>query len=294
MNIITRNRRIVCFVFAIGLLAQLGQCQPVPKPFAAAHKGDFSAIQIGPRAGMVVLPVTGAVGTDVGGKLAAATARALRQREVTASTNNGHQGSHRLQGAAVLEPDGRLLLTWRLRMPGDVESMTLTQEDTVTPAAWRRGDAALLARLAGKAADAIDLRLRSQERGEGRRIAWASVTMGTMDGVPGQGGGQLAKAMQRALTEAGVPLSQEPSSDGFILLGSMHIVPGSDAGTDAGRWIEIVWQLIRPDGQEFGQVSQANKVPAAQLAGDWRYLAEAIARAGAPGILDLLQRDRGS
>ncbi len=293
MNMITSARRICCLIFAVGLSALLGQCQPVPRPFAAAHKGDFSAIQIGPRAGMVVLPVTGAVAADVGGKLAAATARALRRREVTASTNHGHRGSHRLSGSAALESNGRLRLTWRLRTPEDLETMTLTQEDTVAPAAWRQGEGALLARLAGRAAEAIDLRLRRQERGEGRRIALAPVTMGPVDGVPGRGGGQLAEAMRTALAKAGVPLSRQPADDGFILLGSMRVAPDGGAGTGGGRRIEVVWQLIRPDGQEFGQVSQANKVPTAQLAGDWRDLAQAIARAGAPGVLDLLRRDRG-
>ncbi|NQV59120.1 MAG: hypothetical protein HQ502_05610 [Alphaproteobacteria bacterium] len=290
---ITSARRFYCLVFAFALVAVLGQCQPVPRPFAVAHKGDFSAIQIGPRAGMVVLPVIGAEDADLGVRLAAATARALRRREVTASTNHGHRGSHRLQGSAVLEPDGRLRLTWHLRTPGDVETMTLTQEDRVAPAAWRQGEAALLARLADQAADAIDLHLRRQERGEGRRIALAPLTMGPVDGVPGQGGGQLAKAMRVALAKVGVPLSQEPANDGFILLGSMRVAPSAGADADAGRQIEIVWQLIRPDGQEFGQVNQANKVSAAQLAGDWRDLAQAIAQAGASGVLDLLQRDRG-
>ena len=286
-------RRIFCFAFTVGLLALLGQCQPVPRPFAVAHEGDFSSIQIGPRAGMLVLPVTGAAGADMGGRLAAATARALRRREVTASTNYGDRGSHRLQGHAVLEPDGLLRLTWRLRTPGDVETMRLTQADMVAPAAWRRGDGVLLERLAGRAADAIDLRLRRQERGEGRRIALAPLTMGPVDGVPGQGGGELAGAMRTALAKAGVLLSRQPADDGFILLGSMNVASGDGDAAARSRRIEVVWQLIRPDGQQFGQVNQANEVSAAQLAGDWRELAQAIARAGAPGVLDLLRRDRG-
>jgi len=59
------------------------------------------------------------------------------------------------------------------------------------------------------------------------------------------------------------------------------------------REIQIVWHLIRADGREFGKISQANRIPAAQLKGNWRFLAQAIARAGAPGVLDLLRRDPG-
>lgn len=290
MNVKTSARCICLPAIAVGLLLLLGQCQPVPRPFAADHKGDFSAVQIGPRAGMIVPPVTGAVGKETGDKLAAAMARALRQREVTASTNHGHRGSHRLLGSAALSPDGLLRLTWRLRTPADGETLSVTQDEAVTTLALQQGETALLDRLVGKAADAIDRRLRRQERGEGRRIALAPVTFGPLDGVPGQGGGHLARAMRTALAEAGVPLSREPAEDGFILLGSMHVE--SDVAHDLGR-IEMVWHLIRPDGQEFGQVSQANNVPAAQLSGDWRDLAQAIAQAGAPGVLDLLRRAPG-
>ena len=83
-----------------------------------------------------------------------------------------------------------------------------------------------------------------------------------------------------------MPLSAEPLDDGLILLGSMHVAPG-------GGRIEMVWHLIRPDGQELGQVSQANTVPAVELSGDWRELAQAIAQAGAPGVLALLRPNPG-
>ena len=286
MNVKTSARYICLPAVAIGLLALLGQCQPVPRPFAPDHKGDFSAIQIGPRAGMIVSPITGAVDEAVGTKLAAAMARALRQREITASTNPGHRGSHRLQGVAALGPVGLLRLTWRLRTPADVETLTVIQDEVVAPAALQQGKVALLDWLAGNAADAIDGRLRRQERGEGRRIALAPVTLGPLDGVPGRGSGQLARAMRAALARAGVPLSAEPLDDGLILLGSMHVAPG-------GGRIEMVWHLIRPDGQELGQVSQANTVPAVELSGDWRELAQAIAQAGAPGVLALLRPNPG-
>ena len=288
MNVKTSIRFIRALAAAIGLLVLLGQCQPVPRPFANAHKGDFSAIQIGPRAGMMVLPVTGAVDRTVAARLAVAMTRALRRREITAGTKHGHRGSHRLQGDAVWAPDGRLRLTWRLHTPAGEETLQVAQQEAVSPDEWRLGEAALLDRLAGEAAEAIDRRLRRVERGEGRRIALAPVTMGAVTGTPGQGGVDLADAMRTALTEVGVPLSREPSGDGFTLLGRMRVENDGEA-----RRVEIVWRLIRPDGREFGRISQANKVAAAQLSGDWRGLARAIAQAGAPGVLDLLQRDRG-
>ncbi len=284
-------RRAYVLIAAFGLLTLLSQCQPVPKPFAAAHKGDFRAIQIGPRAGMLVLPIAGTAEPDAGGRLANAMAKALRLHEVTASTGKGHRRSHSLRGSAAMTPNGQLRLTWRLHNAAGEESMTIVQQETVRPIDWQQPNSALLTRLAGNGAAAIDRRLRRAERGQGRRISLAPITLGPMDGVPGRGGRHLANAMRTALDDAGVPLSQEPVDDGFVLLGSMHVAP-SDGGAQF-REIKIVWHLIRPDGEEFGKVSQANRVPAAQLEGDWRYLARAIAQAGAPGVLDLLRRDNG-
>ena len=280
----------------LGLVLLLSACQPPPRPFATAHKGDFSATQLGPRAGLIVAPVTGDIPERVGVALAEAMAAALRRREVTAGTAPGHRRSHHLRGEAVRLSDQRLAMTWRLFTPEDGETLTVAQESEISAQAWQRGEAGLLARLASKGADAVDHQLRRRERGQGRRIALAPVTMGPVDGVPGLGGRKLAAAMATALADAGVPLTDEPSDDGFILLGSMYFRPSGPGLRPELRLeirIEMVWHLIRPDGREFGKVAQANTVPKGQLTGDWRHLARAIARAGAPGVRNLLLRDPG-
>ncbi len=280
----------------LGLVLLLSACQPPPRPFAAANKGDFSAIQLGARAGLIVAPVTGDIPKRVGVTLAEAMAAALRRREVTAGNAPGHRLSHQLRGEAVRLSDQRLAMTWRLFTPEDGETLTVAQEAEISAQAWQRGEAGLLARLASKGADAVDQQLRRRERGQGRRIAQAPVTMGPVDGVPGLGGRKLAAAMATALTDAGVPLADEPSDDGFILLGSMYFGPsGSGLRPELRQEIrvEMVWHLIRPDGREFGKVAQANTVPKGQLTDDWGHLARAIARAGAPGVRNLLLRDPG-
>ena len=280
----------------LGLVLLLSACQPPPRPFATAHKGDFSATQLGPRAGLIVAPVTGDIPKWVGVALAEAMAAALRRREVTAGTAAGHRRSHHLRGEAVRLSDQRLAMTWRLFTPEDGETLTVAQEAEISAQAWQRGEAGLLARLASKGADAVDHQLRRRERGQGRRIALAPVTMGPVDGVPGLGGRKLAAAMATALADAGVPLADEPSDDGFILLGSMYFRPSGPGLRPELRLeirIEMVWHLIRPDGREFGKVAQANTVPKGQLTGDWRHLARAIAQAGAPGVRNLLLRDPG-
>ncbi|MBT3332547.1 MAG: hypothetical protein HN394_13645 [Rhodospirillaceae bacterium] len=285
----TSTRRPLFLSLIISLALLLGQCQPVPKPFAASHKGDFSAIQIGPRAGLIIEPIAGMADAAFAQAMAQAMAGALGRRDITASTGKGHRRSHRLRGEVALSPTGQLRLTWHLATAEKAEILTATVTEKVDPAKWRRGDAPLRQRLAEKSADAIDQELRHMERGQGRRIALAAVTLGPMDGIPGRGSDDLAKAMTAALTKAGVPLADSPRDDAFILLGSMHV---TKAATGLRR-IEVIWHLIRPDGREFGKISQANNVPVDQLSGNWPALAQAIAQAGAPGVRDLLRRDTG-
>lgn len=277
----------IYLAIGVGLLLSLGQCQPVPKPFASEHKGNFSAILIGPRAGIVVSPIAGRIPGDVARKLADAMARALRGREITASTTHGHSRSHRLLGTATLIAYDQLRLAWRLTTTDNTETLAVTLTEEIAPKAWQEADHALLQRLAENGADAVDRNLRQQERGRGRRIALAPVTLGPLDGIPG-GGAELAMAMRDALMDAGVPVSDNPTDDGFILLGSMRVSPD---GT--GQRIEMIWHLIRPDGREFGTIRQANTVPFEQLAGNRQNLARTIARAGAPGVQNLLRRDPG-
>ncbi|MEE1557192.1 MAG: hypothetical protein V1262_14835, partial [Alphaproteobacteria bacterium] len=213
MNVRTCIRRLHHLIVAAGLVALLGQCQPLPKPFAAAYKGDFSAVQIGPRAGLLVLPIAGTAELEAGSKLASAMATALRRHEVTASTGKGHRRSHSLWGSTAMTGNGRLRLTWRLHNAAGEETMTIVQEEKVRLIDWQQPNSALLAQLATNGASAIDRRLRREERGQGRRISLAPVTLGSVDGVPGRGGRHLANAMLTALDDAGVPLTEEPADD---------------------------------------------------------------------------------
>lgn len=293
MKLNTSARRPLFLSLIVSLALLLGQCQPVPKPFASSHKGDFSAIQIGPRAGMIIQSIEGMPDEAFTQDMAQYMAKALGRRDITASTGKGHRRSHRLQGDVTLSPAGQLRLTWHLASAEKTEILTATIVEKIDPAKWRQGDKVLFQRLSEASADAIDQELRRMERGQGRRIAYAAVTLGPIDGVPGRGGDDLVQAMSAALSKAGVPLADVPRDDGFILLGSLHVTPVA-AGPDTGvRRIEITWHLIRPDGREFGKISQANNVPAVQLSNNWPALAQAIARAGAPGVRDLLRRDTG-
>ena len=112
-----------------------------------------------------------------------------------------------------------------------------------------------------------------------------TVVLAAVDGAPGDGDLKLSRAMRRALDQNGVLLVPVPDDSTPLLMGAVHVAP--PAGDR--RRVEIVWTLIRPDGREVGRVGQADDLPRAQAEGDWTVLAEAIADAGAPAVLQLLQ-----
>lgn len=112
-----------------------------------------------------------------------------------------------------------------------------------------------------------------------------TVVLAAVDGAPGDGDLKLSRAMRRALDQNGVLLVPVPDDATPLLMGAVHVAP---AAGDRRR-VEIVWTLIRPDGREVGRVGQSDELPRAQAEGDWSVLAEAIADAGAPAVLQLLQ-----
>ena len=83
-----------------------------------------------------------------------------------------------------------------------------------------------------------------------------------------------------------MPSPADEDTDSLLLIGSIHL--GAVLGPR--RDIEIVWQLIRPDGSELGRITQRNQVHDGELEGAWGSLARAIAQAASNGIVDLLRQ----
>lgn len=114
----------------------------------------------------------------------------------------------------------------------------------------------------------------------------APLFVAAIAGAPGDGRQALRQAMARALERAGAPLAPGLDRAGLVLLGSVSVAP-PQAGAQA---VEVLWEVITPEGRRLGVVRQANAVPAGALDGAWGPLADTIAQAAAGGVLDLLAR----
>ena len=105
-------------------------------------------------------------------------------------------------------------------------------------------------------------------------------------GAPGDGATALSRAMALALKGRGAALAQEPDDTTLLVMGSVVVTerePGS-------QFIEVIWELLSPDGARLGIVSQENTIDAGALDGNWGPIAPVIAAAGAEGVIDLIER----
>ena len=258
-------------------------CQPVPQPFAPAHKAGPGGpnLVLSPRVGLVVRPPDGLADAAAAARVAEHLAEALRRHDFTASTRPGHRGSAVLSGRLV---DGKTL-EWRM-----VDASGVLHAESRQPLDAALGppegyDDALWRSLADATAMALDRAERDLEQGSDRRVELAAVEVGPIDGAPGNGRQALAAELRRALRDAGVPSPDGEAEDFLLLLGSIHLGPAQGARQE----VEILWQLIRADGLELGRIAQRNQVPVGQLDGAWGGLARNIAEAATDGIVDLLR-----
>ena len=114
------------------------------------------------------------------------------------------------------------------------------------------------------------------------------VAIETVRGAPGDGGIALARAMRYSLTRVGVTVTDN-LEDGSLTIQGWVSVSRDDTATDSAT-VTIAWDVLHPDGSRLGTVTQSNRVGEDQLTGTWGVLPRLVARAGAPGIVQLLDQ----
>lgn len=241
-------------VFAVAVFFAVAGCGDLPRPFSPISKTVLQADTLLPidGAGVVVEGALCPLSTD-------AVVEALRKRDVPATVGPGNMGSIRLTCLA----DASWLLT-----SADNGRLGIIAYDTPDGVAER-----LLA-LIGRDA------LPPSENQHPALVVMPVV------GAPGDGATTLARAMALALKGRGAVLAQEPDGKALLVMGSV-LVTDYDAQS---QFIEVIWELLSPDGARLGFVNQENTIAAGALDGPWGAIAPAIASAGADGMIDLIER----
>lgn len=280
----------------IGFLALLlAACQPVPRPFApdAKQTPPAAALDISPRAGLVVDRIDG-VGDDAqAAALRRNLVRALQARDVVAGVERGHRHSYWLQGelalaAAPADAGTEITVTgrWVLLRPDGTLQDEFSHRSRVSASDTGRPTVTALSDIAADAARAVEAAVTRWEVHDGRRLALPPLAIGGIDGAPGDGREALTEAMVQALGAAGIEVRDAPEGADYLLLGAVSLYP-----RPFGReQVDISWHVIRHDGSELGRIDQSNELPRGRLDGRWGLLAEDIARNATLGLVSLLQQ----
>ena len=278
-----RRRTALPCALALVLCVALAACGDLPRPFQPAEKSLQAWSAPGDIAwgSVLVLPIAG-LPQPRSAALAEEVVAALQVRDVPASTYAGGRGSIVLAGqvSAVTRK-----LKWALVTP-DGET-ALRFEEPLLDAARIGETAPDLAAIATRAARQIAAALETPRAEDERARPAVPVVLQAVHGAPGDGGIALARAMRHSLARIGVAVVDDMKDDSHLIQGRVSLARDDEAKDDAA--LTIAWDVLQPDGTRLGTVTQSNRVSAAQLTGAWGALARIVARAGAPGIAQLLE-----
>lgn len=228
-------------------------CGNLPRPFSPENKTIVEADALLPRDGAGVV-VDEALCPAAGG----AMIEALNRLDIPATAGPGNRGSMRL----VCDGDA-----WRLI---DADNARLGDISFDSPDRVAQGVLTLLGRDAFSPAD--------------NRLP--ALVVAPVIGAPGDGETALTRAMALALKGRGVDLAQEFDDTALVVVGSV-VISDHDPGS---QFVEVIWELLSPDGTRLGIVSQENTIDTGVLDGPWGSIAPVIASAGAEGVIDLIDR----
>ena len=277
-----RRRAVLPCALLLALCTALAACGDLPRPFQPAEKSTQAWTAPGDVAwGSILVPPVAGLPPAQSDALVNEVVDALQAREVPASAHTGGRGSIVLAGQ-VSAVTGKL--TWTLVTPEGEAALRF--EEPLLDAARIADPAPDLAAIATRAARRIAAALEPPEIDVEVVRSAAPVALEGVRGAPGDGGIALARAMRDSLARIGIAVADETDEASRLISGRVSVLQERPESDDAA--VTIAWDVLRPDGTRLGTVSQSNRVPLERLRGAWGALAPIVARAGAPGIAQLL------
>lgn len=279
-------------LLVLGLLALVAACQPLARPFQPEHKAltpsQLSAL--GPLSGIVVAAPAGA-DAAVAALLPQRVAAALRERQVPATARADPYQRFALlsdiRTRSVQADAVEVAVRWTLRDPQGAVLTVWDQSMSADGAAWRLADPLVIEAFAAVAAMELAARIGSGELDSAREppTGVVSLAIAPIFGAPGDGNESLTQALADTLRIRGIDVAAIDQNVTFFVSGGVTV-----SAVAGGERIDIVWWLLRSDGQEVGRVDQSNVLAPGALDGAWEDVAYAIAEGAADGILALLKR----
>ena len=280
-----RSRRgAVSLGLSLILCVALAACGDLPRPFQPAHKSTYVWSGPGDVAwGSILVPPVEGLPAPQSEALVQQVADALRTRDVPASARAGGRGSLVLAGHVAVVT-GKL--RWSLITPAGETALRFEEPRLDAPSSGT--SAADLAAIAARVAGQVAAFLKPPATEDPGHPSQLPVVIEAVRGAPGDGGIALARAMWHSLARVGVTVADGSNEESLSVQGWVSVAR-DDSATESAT-VTIAWDVLHPDGTRLGTITQRNRVGADQLTGTWGVLPRLVARAGAPGIAQLLAR----
>jgi hypothetical protein len=282
-------KSLLKLVLSLLLVALLGGCGDLPRPFAGNPGATARRLSQPPPARLAVPPPTAALLADNGGAaLADALAKALQDQEVPAVAGPPHSGDWRLVTTAELH-ERDVIPVFTVQDPAGADQGA-AQGVAVPGALWADAAPGTLQGVAKAAAPDIALlltrieaaRLRSDPNSLLNRPA--RVYFKGVHGAPGDGDLALAQQLKSQLPGLGPVVQDTPAGADYTL--DCQVATAPLPGNHLR--VEIQWVVDDAQGREAGRVAQLNEVPAGALSHYWGEVAVAVVQEAANGIREVL------
>ena len=130
----------------------------------------------------------------------------------------------------------------------------------------------------------------TQRRGffSSNRPAAKMAIVPSVRGAPGDGSTSLTAAMKQQLTRKGIKVATSKGENVYTVSGLVKM--GRPRGNS--QTIDIVWQVIDPQGKKLRKVSQSNTIAKGSLNGPWGASADKAAGAAADAVAGIIRAGR--
>ena len=159
---------------------------------------------------------------------------------------------------------------------------TVAAAGTAQPAANAR--AASVAEPAANARPKTKSKTKSKAKSKAKKGTANAIAVPMVIGAKGRGNAELAAAMRKAMSRAGVPIVKKQRKGAITIAGEVKL--GPPAGS--AQTVSLNWKVIDHNGTVLGTIAQKNQVPAGSLDASWGRSAGYAANAAAGGIFKLL------
>jgi hypothetical protein len=269
----------------------LTSCGDLPEPFLGNPGSTAQRLAVPVTPLLVVPPPSKALLTAPdNGAFADLLADSLVKEDVPSLAREAKKGDWRLEVTATRAGE-KVVPRFAILDPAGKETGAIDGAPASAPA-WIAGAPWTLGQVARDAVPKVLALMTSAQATRDRANPGGLLTrtahlyVPEVAGAPGDGNVILTRLMRARLAEFGPLVQVTPEGADLVVHGVVTItnIPNGQ------QRVEVVWTVVRPNGEVTGKVSQLNNVPAGMLDHVWGDVAGVVTQEASAGINEVVER----